>query len=142
MEQLRKLEAKARELQAASEESTEKSGGKSDTDTESSSLTESEIKAGTKELEQLLERAGLEEISEVLRKQGSGESGSITYRGFGNIPIGLRGTVRALRFEIQAIIMEQISADRNMPVPQNYVEAVDRYFESISSPIEEGESLR
>ncbi len=142
LEQLRKLEAKARELQAASEESTEKSGGKSDTDTESSSLTESEIKAGTKELEQLLERAGLEEISEVLRKQGSGESGSITYRGFGNIPIGLRGTVRALRFEIQAIIMEQISVDRNMPVPQNYVEAVDRYFESISSPIEEGESLR
>ena len=140
LEQLRKLEAKARQLQEATKEPTEKSGAATATD--STSLTESEAKAEMRELEQLLQRAGLEELVEVMRTPESGNSGNVNYRGLGQIPYGLRGAVQALRLEIQAIIMEQISADRNIPVPQNYVEAVDRYFESISSPLEESEGSR
>jgi hypothetical protein len=145
LEQLRKLEAKARRLQEATEESTDRKGGasaESTSLTDLTSLSESEVKAEMKELEQLLERAGLEEIVELLKKPGSGNSGGGEYRGLGVIPYGLRGAVQALRLEIQTIIMEQISTDRNMPVPQSYAEAVDRYFESISSPIEESETLR
>ena len=140
LEQLKKLESKARQLQMAKSNPTDQKGG--GTGSEPNAMTESEVKAGIRELEQLLERAGLKEIAELIQKPGTGDSGVMSYRGHGQIPFGLQGAVQALRLEIQAIIMEQISADRNTPVPQNYVEAVNRYFESISNPIEESESLR
>ncbi len=136
LEQLRKLEAKARELQQALESSSESTSSADSTSAESGS------KADLKELQELLNRAGLAELAEVLKDQKLGGGGTMNYRGLGHIPIGLDGVVQALRLEIQAIIMEQISADRNIPVPQNYIEAVNRYFESIASPLEESEMQR
>jgi len=140
LEQLKKLEFKARQLQGAKLNPTDQKDGGAGS--EPAALTESEVKAGTKELEQLLERAGLEEIAELIQKSAAGDSDVVSYRGQGQVQFGLQGAVQALRLEIQAIIMEQISADRNTPVPQNYVEAVNRYFESISNPTQESESLR
>lgn len=141
LEKLRKLEAKAREIQEALAESKGETGA-STAETESNALIRSEAKVEVRELQEQLQSAGLGELVELLEKAKSSENGIANYRGHGPLPAALLGVVRALRLEIQAIIMEQISADRNIPVPQNYVEAVDRYFESISSPIEESELLR
>lgn len=141
LEKLRKLEAKAREIQEALAESKGETGA-STAETESNALIRSEAKVEVRELQEQLQSAGLGELVELLEKAKSSGNGIANYRGHGPLPAALLGVVRALRLEIQAIIMEQISADRNIPVPQNYVEAVDRYFESISSPIEESELLR
>ena len=138
LEQLRKLEAKARQLQEAMKVGNGRNGSTESTTESASALTDSEVKAEMRELQEQLQRAGLEKIEELLGEQIAQGNGSMNYRGLGVVSSGIGGVVHALRLEIQAIIMEKISADRNIPVPPNYVEAVNRYFESIASPIEEG----
>ena len=55
---------------------------------------------------------------------------------FSPTPTSLHGQLlvvqKELRARIQELILFEISADRNAPVPQQYRELVDRYFRSIA----------
>ncbi|QEG43602.1 DUF4175 family protein [Roseimaritima ulvae] len=111
-----------------------------------------EAKAGIGNLQQELKQEGLQELAEMLDEPPPSEqttadaemrSGTGTTDSGGLNPLQTRRPrgrvlmlVQALRQRIQEIILLELSADRDAPVPPQYRSAVDQYFRTIASPVD------
>jgi hypothetical protein len=113
-------------------------GGKSEEDPEA--------KSGLRRLQQELEEEGLTELAELLTEMDLTEEemkeqlrrgNGLTEKGFnrlgsGNVAGRVLLVVEELRARIQEMILLEISADRDAPVPSEYRAAVDRYFRVLA----------
>ena len=134
LDQLRAMEAKAGEIEKSLRESSTARG-------QNTTVAPAEIREMAIQLAKSLEENGLEELAKELRKssfQGAAEDSAVT-GGIGLVR--WTGTIQKvsveLRTQIQELILQQISADRDTPVPQQYVELVNGYFKSLANPSEE-----
>lgn len=104
-----------------------------------------ETKAGVGQLQKDLKEEGLDELAELLDPDGPAEDlleevgGDIEpSTGYGPGVATGRGyrvslVIRKLQARIQEMILLEIAADRETPVPAQYREAVNRYFRAIAS---------
>lgn len=157
LDNLRRLESKASALvQVLNAELKGKgSGGEKRNKDSEKPPTDKPVGMLEQELEQELMAAGLEDLAEQLRggedeteseedesarSEGSDESitgGKMSERRFSFSRLkAMRGRVirvdRQLQEILRDLILSEISADQNMPVPPEYKELVDRYFRSLS----------
>ena len=112
---------------------------------ENDEFSELEIAMAARVLRQELEAANLKELSELLaedetsereiRERLQREFGDQFPAGGGPNGMGARLTliVRQLQRQIQEMILLEISADRDGPVPAEYRRAVDNYFSTIAT---------
>ncbi len=111
----------------------------------------SEFSAELRELELTLRAAGLNDVAAVLSESSppveglEGESMSgVAGEGRGGATARLHTVVKQLRDRIQNLILLDIAVDRDMIVPVQYRELVDRYFQAISGaasdPTDESQS--
>ncbi len=130
---------KAIEKRANAMAQTLSKGGKAAEDTP-------ETKAEASAIQRDLQQEGMEELSEALDRESSGEGRDVTDAASGS-PSGSgrfspknssslaerTGLVaRELRRRIQEMILLEVAADRDAPVPTQYRGAVDQYFSVIA----------
>lgn len=157
LNRLRQIEQQANQLasqmqgkgQSGSPSNNSNGGGNG----EQEEMDEAEVKAGMRMLEEQLEEEGLTDLAELLSEaevsdeeieaQLDAQFGEI---GSGGDGLGIERRLRAgrlalvaaeLQARIQEMILLEISADRDAPVPAQYRRAVDGYFRSLAGEAEE-----
>lgn len=111
---------------------------------EAAALREKLNDAGLSELAEMLDSSKVtdEQIDEMYQKLTRGTSGNLELPGFNIRRQPPKPTKRAivlvekLREEIREMILEEISADRDAPVPVEFRRLVDGYFRSIAGDLE------
>ncbi len=133
LDQLRAMEGKAGEIEKALKESATASGNEA-------TISPDEIREMAVQLAKALGENGLDELAKELRKSSVqwGKSNEVV-GGNGQIHsiVTIRMIAVELRTQIQELILQQIAADRDTPVPPQYVELVNGYFKSLANPSDE-----
>ena len=128
------MEAKAGKIEKALKEVAHGAG-------QDTIVAPEEIREAAVQLAKSLAESGLEELAKELRKTSSqwskGENAIVGGQGLVQWTGTIQKISNELRTQIQELILQQISADRDTPVPQQYVELVNGYFRSLANPSEE-----